>query len=92
LQLPPGLRMAEQAAGAAVHASHEGERWATHDENIELCALTEALLGAAMARTRCATLALAYVQGRGRRLREEPRHHHRRHEVRIRHSTADGEV
>jgi phosphoribosylaminoimidazole-succinocarboxamide synthase len=83
IPLPPGLKTGAQVARAAVHALHQG-RVGAHDENIDFAGPT--VPGPARhrksrpvgARTRPSR------STRRPRLRRHPRHHHRRHQVRVR--------
>ena len=78
--LPAGLQRGREAARADLHARHQGHRRATTSTSTAPPARSwsgdDAL--------RRARADLDRALRAGRRLRREPRHHHRRHQVRVR--------
>ena len=81
IALPAGLRQAAAPAAADLHARPPRPRWATTTRTSAM-PRRKPLVGPAVAATRARYLAGA-VRVRGRTLRAA-RHHHRRHEVRVR--------
>ena len=79
IALPAGLQQAEQLAQPLFTPAYKAAA-GEHDENITF-AQVERLVGAPLA-AQVRDTAIAHLQFRGR-IRAQPRHHHRRHEVRV---------
>ena len=81
IALPTGLQQAQKLPQPIFTPATKAEAGA-HDENISFDEVAE-LIGGRAGRARCATSAFA-LYAFAAELRAPPRHHHRRHQVRVR--------